>query len=201
MDIVGKKFGKLTVIQKTQEKAKNNGEYKYKCRCECGKELIVRGSNLKCGNSKSCGCERIITNAPLSKGYRKRNKRLYNIYSCMKQRCYYDKSIEFKNYGGRGIIVCEEWKNDYTKFYNWAINNGYRDNLSIDRIDINGNYEPSNCKWSTFQEQCYNKTTTRYITYNGETHCLAEWAKILKMSQPKLRYRIMNWDLAKAFNK
>lgn len=201
MDLVGQKFGKLYVIEKTNEKAKNNGEYKYRCICDCGKERLVRGSLLKCGNSKSCGCTGVIKRASISKGYRNKNIRLYNIYQCMRERCYNKNAKYYNSYGGRGIEICEEWLKDYMAFYNWAIENGYKDNLTIDRIDVNSGYEPSNCRWITIQEQQYNKTNSKYITYKGVEKTLAEWAKILNMSQPKLRYRILNWDIEKAFEK
>lgn len=145
MDLIGLKFGKLLVIEKTNEKAKNNKEYKYRCLCDCGNEVLVRGSNLKSGNSKTCGCVRIKNSTAMSKSYRKRNIRIYNIYQNMKQRCYNPNYREYKHYGGKGVVICDEWLNDYVKFYNWALENGYRDDLSIDRINNNGIYEPSNC--------------------------------------------------------
>lgn len=201
MNLIGKRFGKLYVIEKTNEKAKNNGEYKYMCVCDCGKKILVRGSNLKYGNSKSCGCTGVLKRSYISKGYRKNNIRLYNIYSNIKVRCYNKNCPDYKNYGARGIKMCDEWLNDFVSFYNWATANGYEDNLTIDRINNDGNYEPSNCRWITLQEQAYNKRTNRYITYNGTTKTLAEWAKTLNMSQQKLRYRILNWDIKDAFER
>lgn len=201
MNLIGKKFGKLYVIEKTNEKAKNNGEYKYMCVCDCGKKVLVRGSNLKCGNSKSCGCTGILKRSYISKGYRAKNIRLYNIYQNIKERCYNENSPAYKNYGNRGIEMCKEWKDDFETFYKWSMKHGYNVNLTIDRIDNNKNYEPSNCRWITIQQQQYNKTTSKYITYNGETKTLAEWAKILNMSQQKLRYRILKWDIKSAFEK
>lgn len=200
MELIGKKIGKLFVVEKTNEKA-SNGEYKYKCICECGKEKNIRGSNLKNGNSKSCGCYNVIKRSKVSKGYRQNNLRLYNIYQNMKERCYNKNFKEYKHYGGRNIKICEEWQSDYRKFYEWSMNNGYNNNLTIDRINVDGDYEPKNCRWITRQEQAYNKRNSKYITYKGETKTLAEWSKELNMSQPKLRYRIMNWDIEQAFNK
>lgn len=196
MNLTGQKYGKLYVVEKTKEKTKK-GDYKYRCICDCGNEVLVVGANLKNNHSKTCGCSR----STISKGYRNKNIRIYNIYQNMKQRCYDKNAKSYKNYGARGIIVCKEWLEDYELFYNWAINNGYKNNLSIDRVDVNGNYEPSNCRWATREQQANNTRNSRYITYNNCTKTLAEWAKILKMSQQKLRYRIINWDLDKAFNK
>jgi hypothetical protein len=93
----------------------------------------------------------------------------------MRERCYYPKENRYAQYGGRGITVCDEWKNDFQAFYDWAMANGYNDDLSIDRIDVNGNYEPSNCRWATLEEQANNKRTSHLITIGGETFTLSEW--------------------------
>ena len=196
MDIIGKKIGRLFVIEKTNEKAKNNGEYKYKCKCECGKIILVRGSNLKNGNTKCCGCKK-----EGSQKSRSKNIRIYNIYQNMKQRCYNKSTNSYKNYGLRGICICEEWLKDYENFYNWATKNGYQDGLTLDRINVNGNYEPSNCRWATRIEQANNMRSNRLITYDGETKTLAEWARLLNMSTSKLKYRLDNWDIKRAFDK
>lgn len=116
--------------------------------------------------------------------------RLYRIFGNIKQRCYYKNNKDYKNYGGRGIIVCDEWLKDFKKFYDWAINNGYQDGLTIDRINNDGNYEPSNCRWITKKAQSRNNRNNRIITYKGETHCLIEWSEILKIPYPTLRSRI-----------
>lgn len=194
MNIIGQKFGKLLVLEKTNEKAKNNGEYKYKCICDCGKKILVRGSNLKQGNSKSCGCSH-------SSSITKENHRLYIIYDNMKARCNNPKCVSYKNYGGRGIKVCKEWNKDFNVFVKWALENGYKDNLTLDRINNNGNYEPSNCRWATKIEQANNMRTNRFITYNNETKTIAQWSRILKISPQNLRYRINHWGVEKAFNK
>ena len=96
----------------------------------------------------------------------------------MRERCYDKNSKPFKNYGGRGISICDEWKNDFAAFRDWALANGYREDLSIDRIDVNGNYCPENCRWITLEDQQRNKRTVKPITWNGETHFLPEWAEI-----------------------
>lgn len=194
MNIIGQKFGKLLVLEKTNEKAKNNGEYKYKCICDCGKKILVRGSNLKQGNSKSCGCSH-------SSSITKENHRLYIIYNNMKARCNNPKNVSYKNYGGRGIKVCDEWNKDFNIFVKWALENGYKNNLTLDRINNNGNYEPSNCRWATKIEQANNMRTNRFITYNNETKTIAQWSRILKTSPQNLRYRIKHWGVEKAFNK
>lgn len=126
--------------------------------------------------------------------------RLYHIYLDMKQRCYNVKSQHYDNYGGRGIKICNEWFNDFKLFYNWSKEHGYTDELSIDRINVNGDYEPSNCRWITISEQQANRRSARLITYKGETLSLKEWAIKTHMNYDKLRYRLDNWsDLDKVF--
>lgn len=131
---------------------------------------------------------------------RKDNARLYNIWRNMKQRCYNKNHAKYKNYGGRGIQVCDEWRTDFMLFYNWAINNGYKDNLTIDRIDVNGNYEPDNCRWATPKQQSRNTTKNRYYTINNETHCLSEWCEILNLNYKTIYARIFefNWPVMQA---
>lgn len=119
----------------------------------------------------------------------------------MKTRCYNENTDFFKHYGGRGIKVCDEWKDSFFAFYEWAIKNGYDDDLSIDRIDVNGDYEPSNCRWATKEQQSLNTRRKRLYSFQGETHTLKEWSKILNINYTTLRSRIiyMNWDISKAF--
>lgn len=105
--------------------------------------------------------------------------RIYRIYNDMKKRCYNHSMINYKNYGGRGIKVCDEWRNDFMNFYNWAMNNGYTDNLTIERIDVDGNYEPNNCKWITYKEQANNRRNNVHLTYAGKTQTMKQWAEEL----------------------
>ena len=126
--------------------------------------------------------------------------RLYTIWNSMKQRCYTKSCTSYKRYGARGISMCDEWKNNYMEFYNWAIQNGYSDNLTIDRIDTNGNYEPSNCRWATYKEQANNTRKIKRYTFNGETHTPREWEEIVGIRWQTIRYRIkiLGWSVEKA---
>ena len=108
----------------------------------------------------------------------KSNSRLYNIWLHMKGRCYRKTDDHYEHYGEKGITMCDEWKNDFKAFYDWAMSNGYADNLTIDRINVNGNYEPSNCRWVTMKEQCNNRTSNVILTINGESHNIQKWSEI-----------------------
>lgn len=186
---IGKKFGKLTVlgIQHTL-----HGKYKYwlwHCACDCGNECFLRGAYVYSGHTSSCGCARKENKTNLQHGETK--TRLHSIWSGMRMRCTPGNSIA-KWHGDRGITVCDEWK-DYTKFAEWAKENGYMDDLSIERIDNNGDYCPENCKWIKRPLQARNRRTTMYVDYCGERISLAEaceranvpykqtWARIKKL--------------------
>lgn len=185
-DLEGRKFGRLTVIEKVGMTKHN--KVLWKCQCDCGNESIVWTHSLISGHTKSCGCikiERLTKHGNL-------HTRIWNIWQTMKRRCKDKTFIGYENYGGRGIKVCEEWQ-DFIPFYEWSMNNGYRDDLTIDRIDVNGNYEPSNCRWATRAEQSRNKRSNINITYNGETKILKDWAKSIGMKPSTLRARIISY--------
>lgn len=198
IDLTNKKFGRLTVIKRVENKGK---ETCWLCKCDCGNEKIIKAKNLKSGTTQSCGCLHKEKTQKINYKHGLRKTRLYNTWANMKKRCYNKNDKRYKNYGGRGIIMCDEWQNDFMSFYNWAINNGYKENLTIDRIDVNGNYEPNNCRWATIKIQANNTTTNHYITYNNETHTIAEWADILNINYAKLHARITKskWNIERAF--
>lgn len=128
-----------------------------------------------------------------------RHTRLYNIWRTMKQRCSNHNCINYHNYGGKGIKVCEQWANDFNSFYKWAMANGYENGLTIDRIDTKGNYEPTNCRWATNKVQQNNKSTNRLIEYNGTSHTLSEWADITGIGVGTIWSRLKNgWDVESA---
>lgn len=126
----------------------------------------------------------------------KTHTRLCRIWIQMKNRCNNPKTKRYKDYGGRGITICGEWQNNFQKFYDWSMSNGYTDDLTIDRIDNDGNYEPCNCRWATVKEQNRNSRKCNMIFYKGETHCLKEWGEILNISYDALRSRMrQHWEI------
>lgn len=188
--MIGKRFGKLTVIDKSKERAKN-GTIKYLCKCDCGNTSIIRGDHLRSGETLSCGCliKKYGTSKYVKQGQSTLNKRLYQIYDKMKQRCNNKNTTNYKDYGGRGITICDEWLNDFMVFYDWSMNNGYKDNLSIDRINVDGNYEPSNCRWVDMKTQNNNTRRNVYLTYKGKKQSISQWGKELGISLSNIYYR------------
>lgn len=176
IDLTGQRFGLLKVI----EKAGSNNGVIWLCQCDCGNRCTVRADNLKSGRTESCGCKanRIRNAEPI-------DKRIVRIWAGMHTRCY-NKNVNFyKNYGGRGIKMCDEWigENGCRHFYEWAMKNGYADNLTIDRIDNNGNYEPSNCRWATVEEQSNNKRNSIKLLYKGKEVTIKELRYIFGVSK------------------
>ena len=161
-DLTGKRFGKLTVLSRYG--TDKHGNATWKCRCDCGNETIAQAEDLKRGLTKSCKCgyeENKHNFGDRIKKHGKRNERIYNIYCGMKARCYNTNNPVYKYYGAKGVNICTEWLKDFMSFYNWAMANGYRKNLTIDRINPFGNYEPSNCRWVTLSEQASNKRNSK----------------------------------------
>ena len=159
IDRTGERFGRLTVISRSENRIFPNGKTgtAYLCRCDCGNEKVILTTTLQSGKTRSCGCLQEEARSDAHTKHRLCDHRLYNIWTNMKQRCFNSKNGDFKNYGGRGITICDEWLNNFSAFYEWAMVSGYEASLSIDRIDVNGNYEPSNCRWATALEQRHNR--------------------------------------------
>ena len=201
IDYTGQKFGRLFVVKRV-----DNNKYQqvqWLCRCECGGEKVVTANALREGYTKSCGClkkEQDYINIA-HKTHNMSSTRIYNIWRQMKSRCYSPNCKRHKFYYDKGIIVCNEWKNDFVTFYNWAIENGYKENLTLDRIDNDGNYEPNNCRWATITEQNNNQSNNIKIRYNNKTYSVKEFSNEYKIKRDTLCYRLKKgWSIKKIIN-
>ena len=200
---IGKRFGYVEVLDITNER--KNGYVVYKCKChKCNKIVNKTLEHLiqrykKGYRNMTCGCFDYKHNHLYKDGLS--NTRLKYIYNDMKQRCYKKSNPAYKNYGGRGIRICDEWLNDFKEFYRWSLNNGYKENLTIDRINNNDDYKPSNCRWATMLEQIRNRRNTVILTYKNETKTIKEWAQNYNIELSTLRTRIKRgWDIERALN-
>lgn len=197
---IGLRSGRLLVID--EKKAPEGSKSLHKiaiCKCDCGKIIEVRGTSIVNKVVKSCGCVILEKNTKRLTKHGMFGTRIYRIWNGMKKRCLKKTEPSYHRYGGRGITICDEWKNDFLAFYNWATANGYKDNLTIDRIDNNGNYEPNNCRWATNKEQSRNTSVNRLLHYNGESHCVAYWAEKIGINYRTLLTRLRKWkDTKKA---
>lgn len=196
-DISGQRFGTLTAIEMVGSDSKNRALWK--CVCDCGAIVIKLGSELRSGHIKSCGNR--SKHAIKHGGYK---DRLFKVYTSIKQRCCNPNYFQYKDYGGRGIAICQAWLNDYGAFHDWAYSNGYTEEIlpnginkwTIERIDVNGNYEPDNCTFITTQEQQFNKRDNVILTYKGETKTATEWARELGISPNVIWARVKNgWSV------
>lgn len=192
---VGDKVNGLTMISKSHKC--EDGRYRALFLCECGNKKEIRTEYVKSGKTKHCGCM-------ISKGWHRTHglcgTKIYHVWEVMKCRCYLKSSKDYANYGGRGIVICDEWK-DPKVFCDWAMANGYKEGLSIDRINNNGNYEPSNCRWVDNFAQANNKRNNLRISYKGETKTLAQWCNELEIPYKRTHLRLRRgWDVERAFN-
>lgn len=198
-DLTGQHFFMLTVLERAGSNKRRRATWL--CQCECGNEKIIDGDSLIQGKTKSCGCYQPQAvrkyNVENKTTHGKRYTRIYKEWASMKNRCYGKR--DYKNYRSRGIVVCDEWKNDFMAFYSWAMSHGYADNLTLDRKDVNGNYCPENCRWATPKEQANNKRNSHYLTHDGETHTIAEWAEIKGINYQTLYSRLTTkgWPVEK----
>jgi hypothetical protein len=187
----GDRFGRLIIIERLPKS-------RVIAKCDCGNHKEFQLCSLITGKTKSCGC----LNIELTKKHGLCDHPLYSVWEGMIQRCYNKNALKYENYGGGGVKVCDEWRNDFKIFYDWCINNGWRDGLDIDK-DIKGNgllYSPDTCTIVTHKQNTRNKGNNHYITYNGIKACISEWAEILGINEGALRARIKRkWDIERAF--
>lgn len=204
-DLTGQKFGRLTALYAFKDKT--GRRYNWVCKCDCGNYCEATSVSLSTGKKQSCGCISREILIKRNETHGKSGDRLYKIWKGMKSRCYNPNHKSYKNYGMRGIFVCQEWKDDYLCFRNWAINNGYDEfsehgECTLDRIDVNKGYSPENCRWVNAKTQANNTMSNHVIRYNGEEKTLSEWSECLKISYCVLCARInqLNWSAEKAFS-
>lgn len=209
IDLTGQRFGRLTVISRVENK---NNKATWRCLCDCGNEATVRSDSLRNGDTRSCGClhneslEEVRNKSVLKHGGARHNgntEKLYFTWLNMKKRCENKNDPDYSNYGLRGISVCKEW-HDYATFREWAYRHGYNPEsnsllMTLDRIDVNGNYEPRNCRLTDYKTQGNNRRNNRRITYNGETYTMSQWAEKLGIGVSVLKYRLDNWTVERAF--
>lgn len=179
-DKTGQRFGRLTVIRRAEND--NAGKAQWLCRCDCGTYKVIRSGNLKeTSKTKSCGClkRELLHKQKNGLKHGMYGTRIYTEWASMKWRCYCEKNTSYERYGGRGIKVCDEWLNDFLPFYNWAMSSGYRDDLTLDRIDNNGDYRPDNCRWVTMKVQDNNKRNNKFYEHDGKRMTGSQWSEYL----------------------
>ena len=193
LNLIGNRFGRLVVLEEYFEPSRKCTYWI--CKCDCGvKTKPISGSELKRGRVQSCGCLKIERIKEANTIHGGRYTKLHYIWQNMKQRCNNSSGRDYPNYGGRGITVCNEWNNSFEAFYEWATANGYnasvkRGECTLDRIDVNGNYEPSNCRWVTQKEQCNNLRKNLVIEIDGMKKTAKQWADESGLNEATIRYR------------
>lgn len=203
-DITNQRFGKLVAIEPHHQDINNT--WFWSCKCDCGNEKIVNGITLRKGECKSCGCLRFsilsilqLQGTSTIDFSEEDSLTLYKIFQGMKYRCYSPGDGSYKDYGKRGITICKEWLEDPNNFIKWSLNNNYKKGLQIDRIDNDGPYSPENCRWVTHKENCNNTRRNKYITFEGETITLSQWADKVNISRKVILWRLNHgWTIEKA---
>ena len=193
------KFGRLTVLRRAG--STKRGQAQWLCQCDCGSDpKVIVGSCLRNGHTQSCGCIHKEGLSNLRATHRESHTRLYNIWKSIKARCYNSNNHAYDRYGGRGIVMCDEWKHNYVSFRDWALDNGYDNSLSIDRIDVNGIYSPQNCRWADDYMQANNKRDNHNIEINGEVKTMKEWCDHFGTRYGLVRDRIsvLHWEPERA---
>lgn len=190
IDVTGQRFGRLVALEPMFVQGDKRKRYYWRCKCDCGNECTVNADSLRGGHTKSCGC---IINK-----HGQTNTRLHSIWTHMKQRCYNPKNKYYADYGGRGIGVCDEWRSrdtGFVTFRDWAVRNGYRDDLTIERVDVNLGYSPENCTWIPMKEQVWNRRVTLRFEVNGKSMTIRDLSEMSGISPKCLRNRITRYGM------
>lgn len=200
--VPGMRFGRLTTVS-YHHRQKNNNYWLFKC--DCGSYTIQDIGSVAAGKTKSCGCyhreESAVRASMQFTKHGLRSTRLYSIWKSMKVRCLNPNSKSYKDYGCRGITICNSWATDFKSFYDWAMSSGYADNLTIDRIDVNKNYTPENCRWATQKQQCLNKRNTKFYNYNGIRYTVNQLSTMSGIPEKTLRDRLKSgWEVDRAIH-
>jgi hypothetical protein len=197
VDLTGKTFGRLTVVEEAGRS--NAGKVLWRCTCECGNETVVVGGDLRSGRTTSCGCGIREATVARSRTHGQSGTRLYRIWCAMITRTTNPNFDRYADYGGRGITVCPEWRESFEAFVR-DMGPSYADHLTIDRVDVDGNYEPGNCRWATYKEQARNTRRNRYLTFRGRTKAVAEWAEVLGLKPQAVIDRLddSGWSVERA---
>lgn len=198
-DLTGNKYNHLTVLKRAPNQGKNT---MWECRCDCGNITTVSAPHLKSGHTKSCGCLHKETMRNMMQTHGLTHHPLYRVYRGIVDRTTLETCQCYKDYGGRGIKMCQEWADDFEAFYQWAMSHGYEKGLTIDRIDTNGDYCPENCRWVTHKVQQNNRRNNRLLEHNGEVHTMSEWSDILEINYHTLaqRLNVYHWSVEKALS-
>lgn len=201
-DLKGRRFTRLVVLEQAEDFIGTNGRHypQWLCQCDCGSDPVIkRGDSLKNGHAKSCGCLHLEVSRSNFITHGDSYTKLYAVYRSIIDRCYNVNNKRFADYGGRGIDVCDQWKNDYGVFKQWAIMSGYEEGLSIDRIDNDVGYNESNCRWATRKTQQNNTRFNHLLEYNGKIQTIAEWAEEVHIKYDTLYARIYRgWEAERA---
>jgi len=187
IDLNGKRFGRLTVIARD---GSHRGKALWLCKCDCGNEKIAESCHLRTGATTSCGCYQKERASESNVTHGDSRSRLYYEWQHLKRRCYNPSSPNYKYYGGRGIKVCDEWRESFEAFKTWALENGYREDLTLDKIDNDKDYTPDNCRWATKEMQSCNRSINRIVTYHGELGVYEVMCRKLNANTGTIRSRM-----------
>ena len=201
-DMLGKRFGHLTVTGLANKNNTYPLRRNWMLLCDCGKDVTANTNILTKGQKSTCGtCDLHSQLLAHNKTHGKSKTKLFRVWYGILERCYNNRIMSYKNYGARGISVCKEWRDSYQSFHSWAMVSGYREGLSIDRIDNNGGYEPGNCRWCSKKEQAQNRRSNVFINYMGDSKTISQWESILGFGREIIRSRLLRgWSVNDALS-